>query len=214
MGSGIDLNYAPGTRRTYGIPESVPLIERIERQNLRIDFASIFIEKTSMVRMFDNDQVLGDVDDVARNTDPVISQVLGRGLDDRGHIRVAGRDNLRGNQCRMRRGVIGGLCNIAALYNRILHDKWNKLAAVCYISYGHSSIDAVWANHTHEHRTAKLRCRRQLRAFNEKGIFGYREDVYLGSFRIHGGQGHRGDRQGGAAPQQLLCFSNFLSNLS
>ena len=100
----------------------------------------------------------------------------------------------------MRRGVIGGLCNIAALHNRILDDEWNKLTAVCYISYGHSSIDAVCANHTREHRTAKLGCRRQLRSFNKKGIFGYREDVYLRRFLIKRGQGHRGARQRRTGP--------------
>ena len=84
------LNHAARPCRTYGIPESVPLIQRIERQNLRINLGAIFIEKTSMIGMFDNDQVLGDVDDIARNTEPVISQVLGRGLERRRHVRVAG----------------------------------------------------------------------------------------------------------------------------
>src|SRR5438105_13061193 len=73
------LNHAARARRTYGVPESVPLIERIERQNIRVDFAAIFIEKAPMVRVFDNDQVLGNVDNIARNADAVISQVLGRG---------------------------------------------------------------------------------------------------------------------------------------
>ena len=80
------LNHAARARRTYGIPESIPLIERIERQNIGVDFAAIFIEKASMVRMFDKDQVLGDVDDIARNTHPLISQALGCGLEHRRHI--------------------------------------------------------------------------------------------------------------------------------
>src|ERR1051326_2945912 len=94
VGSGYHLNHPPCAGRTYGVSESVTLIEGVKRQNVRVNFAAIVVEKPLMVRVFYDYQMFRDVNYIVRNTHTIFRQMARRILDHRRYICIPGGDNL------------------------------------------------------------------------------------------------------------------------
>ena len=129
VGRGDHLHHAARARRADGEAIGVAGVEGVERVNLVVERGAFFRLETLVIRVLDDAEPLGHVNDVGRNSLTLSGQPRCR-LVERAPDVFAARADERGRvDGRVRRRVVSHLLKRAVFLDRVLHEQRLKLPA-------------------------------------------------------------------------------------